>query len=94
MTRRYLKLPEHFDKLSDEEIKALAQNMWAKISAELHLINREAELELRRKAYSIWINKYPNEKDEDVDCHLEEIYSLLILEYLNKIKRSTCVIED
>ncbi len=86
MTRRFEKLPENFDKLSDEEIKALTQNMWAKISAELQLINREAKLELRRKAYSIWINKYPYEKDDDLDCHLEEIYSLLIQEYLNEIK--------
>lgn len=86
MTRRYEKLPENFDKLSDEEIKALAQNMWAKISEDQLLINREAKLELRRKAYSIWINKYPNEKDDDLDCHLEEIYSLLIQDYLNDIK--------
>ncbi len=86
MTRRYEKLPENFDKLSDEEIKALAQNMWAKISEDQLLINREAKLELRRKAYSIWINKYPNEKDDDLDCHLEEIYSLLIQDYLNNIK--------
>jgi hypothetical protein len=86
VTRLYEKLPENFDKLSDEEIKALAQNMWAKISEGQLLINREAKLELRRKAYSIWINKYPNEKDDDVDCHLEEIYSLLIQDYLNDIK--------
>ena len=86
MTRRYEKLPENFDKLSDEEIKALAQNMWAKMSEDPLLINREAKLELRRKAYSIWINKYPNEKDDDLDCHLEEIYSLLIQDYLNNIK--------
>lgn len=86
MTRRYEKLPENFDKLSDEEIRALAQDMWAKISEGQILINREAKLELRRKAYSIWINKYPNEKDDDLDCHLEEIYSLLIQDYLNDMK--------
>ena len=84
MSRRYEKLPENLNQFSDQEIDALAQKMWQRINAERNLINRETKLHLRQKAYSIWVNTYPSEKDDDPDCHLEEIYSLLVKEYLDE----------
>ena len=86
MSRRYEKLPENINQFSDQEIDAFAQKMWQRISAERKLINRETQLHLRQLAYSIWINKYPGEKDDDFDCHLEEIYLLLVDDYLSQIE--------
>ena len=84
MSRRYEKLPENFNQFSDQEIDDFAQDMWQRINAGRVLINRETQLHLRQKAYSIWINKYPGENDDDPDCHLEEIYSQIVNDYLNE----------
>ena len=83
MTRRYEELPENIDQMSDQEIEALAQNIWQKITAERASIDRDTQLRLRQQAYSIWRNKYPDEHDDDADCHLEDIYSWLLSEYLS-----------
>ena len=86
MSRFFEKLPENLKQMSDAEIGALAENIWLKINAECNHIDRDTKLRLRQKAYSIWIDKYPHEKDDDVDCHLEEIYSWLLSEYLRERK--------
>ena len=86
MSRYFEKLPENLKQMSDAEIGALAENIWLKFNAECNPIDRDAKLRLRQKAYSIWIEKYPHEKDDDVDCHLEEIYSWLLSEYLRERK--------
>ena len=84
MTRRYEELPENINQMRDEEIEALAQNIWQKITAKRVSIDRDTQLRLRQKAYSIWIYKYPGEQDDDADCNLEEIYAWLLSEYLRK----------
>jgi hypothetical protein len=82
MSRYYEKLPENFHQMSDEEIQTWVENIWQKINAECNLIDRDTRLQLRQQAYSIWRNKYPDENDDDIDCHLEEIHSWLLSEYL------------
>ena len=86
MSRYFEKLPENLKQMSDAEIGALAENIWLKINAEYNTIDRDTKLRLRQKTHSIWIDKYPHEKDDDVDCHLEEIYSWLLSEYLRERK--------
>ena len=86
MSRYFEKLPENLNQMSGAEIEAIAENIWLKISAECNPIDRDTKLRLRQKAYSIWIEKYPHETDDDVDCHLEEIYSWLLSEYLRERK--------
>ena len=86
MSRYFEKLPENLKQMSDAEIEVIAENIWLKINAECNHIDRDTKLRLRQKAYSIWIDKYPHEKDDDVDCHLEEIYSWLLSEYLRERK--------
>ena len=86
MSRFFEKLPENLKQMSDAEIGALAENIWLKFNAECNPIDRDTKLRLRQKAYAIWIDKYPHEKDDDVDCHLEEIYSWLLSEYLRERK--------
>ena len=86
MSRYFEKLPENLKQMSDAEIEVIAENIWLKINAECNHIDRDTKLRLRQKAYSIWIDKYPHEKDDDVDCHLEEIYSWLLNEYLRERK--------
>ena len=86
MSRYFEKLPENLKQMSDAEIGALSENIWLKINAEYNPIDRDTKLRLRQKAYAIWIDKYPHEKDDDVDCHLEEIYSWLLSEYLRERK--------
>ena len=86
MSRYFEKLPENLNQMSDAEIEAIAENIWLKINAGCNRIDRDTKLRLRQKAYSIWIDKYPHEKDDDVDCHLEEIYSWLLSEYLRERK--------
>lgn len=86
MSRYFEKLPENLKQMSDAEIGALAENIWLKINAECNPIDRDTKLRLRQKAYSIWIDKYPDEKDDDDNCHLEEIYSWLLSEYLRERK--------
>ena len=87
MTRRYEELPENLDQMSYQEIEAFAQIMWQKITADRVLIDRNTQLRLRQKAYSLWRNKYPAEHDDDADCHLENIYSRLLIEYLKERDR-------
>ena len=82
MSRYYEKLPENFHQMSDEEIQTWVENIWQKINTECNLIDRDTRLQLRQQAYSIWRNKYPDENDDDIDCHLEEIHSWLLSEYL------------
>jgi hypothetical protein len=82
MSRYYEKLPENFHQMSDEEIQTWVENIWQKINAECNLIDRGTRLQLRQQAYSIWRNKFPNENDDDSECHLEEIHSWLLIEYL------------
>jgi len=86
MSRYFEKLPENLNQMSGAEIEAIAENIWLKINAECNPIDRDTKLRLRQKAYSIWIEKYPHETDDDVDCHLEEIYSWLLSEYLRERK--------
>lgn len=85
MSRYYEKLPENFDQMSDQDIEAWAERLWLKIAAEHKVIDRNTQLELRQKAYEIWREKYPDENDDDSNCHLEDIYSSLLSEYLNQI---------
>jgi hypothetical protein len=82
MSRYYEKLPENFHQMSDEEIQTWVENIWQKINTECNLIDRDTRLQLRQQAYSIWRNKFPNENDDDNECHLEEIHSWLLSEYL------------
>lgn len=82
MSRYYKKLPENFDQMSDQEIEAWAERLWFKIASDHNVIDRNTQLELRQKAYAIWREKYPEENDDDSDCHLEDIYSSLLSEYL------------
>ncbi len=82
MSRYYEEMPENIHQMSDHEIESLAQNIWQKINAESKLIDRNTKLQLRQRAYAIWRAKYPHENDDDNDCHLEEIYSWLLSEYL------------
>ena len=86
MSRYFEKLPENLNQMSDVEIEAIAENIWLKINVECNPIDRDTKLRLRQKAYAIWIDKYPHEKDDDDDCHLEEIYSWLLSEYLRERK--------
>lgn len=81
MNRRYEELPENINELNDQEIDALAQNIWQKITVERNSIDRDTQLKLRQRAYAIWIKQYPHENDDDPDCHLEEIYSGLVKEH-------------
>jgi hypothetical protein len=81
MSRYYEEMPENMHQMSDQEIESLAQNIWQKINTESKLIDRNAKLQLRQRAYAIWRAKYPHENDDN-DCHLEEIYSWLLSEYL------------
>ena len=82
MSRYYEKLPENFHQISDEEIQTWVEYIWQKINTECNLIDRDTRLQLRQKAYAIWRNKFPNENDDDGECHLEEIHSWLLSEYL------------
>lgn len=84
MSRYYEKLPENFDQMSDQEIEAWAERLWLNIAAEHKVIDRNTQLQLRQKAYAIWREKYPDENDDDSACHLEDIYSSLLSEYLNQ----------
>jgi len=86
MTRRYEELPENIDQMSDQEIEAMAKSIWQKITAERVSIDRDTQLRLRQQAYSIWRNKYPDEHDDDADCHLEDIHSWLLSEYFENGK--------
>ena len=63
-------------------IKPITESIWLKINNESNLTDRDTQLRLRQKAYSIWIDKYPHEKDDD-GCHLEEIYSWLLSGRIN-----------
>jgi len=83
MSRYYEKLPENFHQMSDEEIQTWVENIWQKINAECNLNDRDTRLQLRQKAYANWRSKFPNENDDDGECHLEEIYSWLLSKYLN-----------
>ena len=84
MSRYYEKFPENFDQMSDQEIESWAQRLWLKIAADQKVIDRNTQLQLRQKAYAIWREKYPDENDDDSDCHLEDIYSSLLSEYLRE----------
>ena len=40
-------------------------------------MNRETKLKLLQKAYAEWIRLYPDENDDDPNCHLPGIQRLM-----------------
>lgn len=81
MSRFYEELPENLNDLNDKELEKLAQDIWHRIIIQQKSIDRQTLLGLRQRAYSIWIELYPNESDDDADCHLEGIYLQLLSSY-------------
>jgi hypothetical protein len=40
-------------------------------------MNRDEKLRLLQRAYAIWLERYPKEDMDQVDCHLPEIQASL-----------------
>ena len=71
-------IPENFSDMNDEEIDRFTQSLWQEITQQLGvLMNRKEKLRLLQLAYKRWIDEFPDEAMDQIDCHLPFIQAHL-----------------